>query len=259
MLEYSSTLWNTMIQSSHRQFKDQLYAAWAEIGKVLASPKRIELLDLIAQGERTVEALARETGLTVNNTSSHLNVLKTARLVGTRREAQFVCHHLVDDGVVALLRAVQALARRRLPDVDQLARTHLDDRDEIEPIDAKELQRRLHAGNVLVIDVRPIVEYEAGHIEGARSIPVDRLRAHLDELPKDREIVAYCRGPYCVFAVEAVRYLRGKGYSARRLDVGLPDWRAAGRAVVRGASEVTPSTIRTVVRRRPARAKERGR
>ena len=243
-----------MTQPTHRQFKDQLYAAWAEIGKVLASPKRIELLDLLAQGERTVEALARETGLTVNNTSSHLNVLKDARLVGTRREAQFVFHHLIDDGVVALLRAVQALARRRLPDVDQLTRTHLDERDEVEPIDSKELQRRLRARDVLVIDVRPRVEYDAGHIDGARSIPVDELRTQLDQLPKDREIVAYCRGPYCVFAVEAVRYLRGKGYSARRLDVGLPDWRAAGRVMARGSGDAAPSAVRTYARRRPARA-----
>ena len=151
-----------MPQPSHRQFKDQLYSAWAEIGKVLASPKRIELLDLLAQGERAVEALARETGLTVNNTSSHLNVLKDARLVGTRREAQFVFHHLVDDGVVALLRAVQALARRRLPDVEQLARTHLDDRDDVEPIDAKALQRRLRAGDVLGSVCKPFQRKRSG-------------------------------------------------------------------------------------------------
>lgn len=238
-----------MTQASRRRFKDQLYAAWAEIGKVLASPKRIELLDLLAQGERTVDALARETGLTVNNTSSHLNVLKDARLVGTRRAAQFVFHHLVDDGVVEVLRAVQQLARRRLPDIDRLARQELDERDEVEPIDARELQRRLRVGDVLVIDVRPAVEFEAGHIEGARSIPVDELPAQLRRLPRDREIIAYCRGPYCVFAVDAVRYLRSKGYRSRRLNVGLPDWRAAGRAIGRGDD----SAPRDATRRAPRR------
>ena len=243
-----------MTTTSHRQFKDQLYAAWAEIGKVLASPKRIELLDLLAQGERTVDALARETGLTVNNTSSHLNVLKKARLVGTRRDAQFVYHHLADDGVVDVLRAVQALARRRLPDVDQLARVHVDLKDELEPIDAKELQRRLRAGDVAVIDVRPALEYEAGHIAGARSIPLDELKSRLRQLPRDREIVAYCRGPYCVFAVDAVRFLRSKGYAARRLDVGFPDWRAAGRAITRGASDITSTVPRRASRQTPARA-----
>jgi len=248
-----------MTAASHRRFKDELYAAWAEIGKVLASPRRIELLDLLAQGERTVEQLARETGLTVNNTSSHLNVLKDARLAGTRREAQFIFHHLADDGVVPLLRAVQTIARRRLPDVDRLARTHLDERDEVEPIGAAELQRRLRKGDVLVIDVRPALEYDAGHIEGARSVPVDELRAHLARLPKDREIVAYCRGPYCVFAVEAVQYLRGKGYAARRLDVGLPDWRASGRAIARGAGDAAPSALHMAARRQPARTRARGR
>lgn len=221
----------------HRAVKDRLYAAWAETAKALASPKRVELLDLLAQGERTVEALARETGLTVNNTSSHLSVLKAARLVETRKEAQFVFYRLADDGVVALLRAVQAVARERLHEVEHLARTYLEGRDPIEPVDAKELRRRLRAGEVTVIDVRPAVEYEAGHIDGALSIPLGALDERTRELPKDRPIVAYCRGPYCVMAVEAVERLRQRGFDARRLADGLPDWRMSGLPVTTGPEE----------------------
>lgn len=232
-----------------RALKDQLYAAWADIGKAVASPKRIELLDLLAQGERTVEALARETGLTINNTSSHLNVLKEARLVGTRKEAQFVYHHLADDGVVAVLRTIQTLARRRLHEVDHLARTFLDARDPIEPIDAKELQRRLRLGDVTLIDVRPSLEYDAGHIPGAVSVPIEQLKDRLRDLPKRREVVAYCRGPYCVFAIEAVEHLRHQGFVARRLADGLPDWRIAGRPINQTARAANSSSPAATSRR----------
>jgi rhodanese-related sulfurtransferase len=221
----------------HRAVKDRLYNAWAETAKALASPKRVELLDLLAQGERTVEALAREAGLTINNTSSHLSVLKTARLVETRKEAQFVFYRLADDAVVALLRGVQAVARRQLHEVDHLARTYLDGRDPLEPVDAAEFRRRLKAGEVTVIDVRPALEYEAGHIPGALSVPLDRLDERLPDLPTDRPVVAYCRGPYCVYAVEAVERLRARGVDARRLADGLPDWRVAGHPVVAGPEQ----------------------
>jgi rhodanese-related sulfurtransferase len=224
----------------HRVVKDRLYAAWAETAKALASPKRVELLDLLAQGERTVEALARETGLTINNTSSHLGVLKGARLVETRKEAQFVFYRLAGDDVVALLRDVQAVARRRLYEVDYLARTYLDGRDPLEPVDAAELRRRLRAGEVTVIDVRPALEYEAGHIPGALSVPLEALDERLGELPTDRPVVAYCRGPYCVYAVEAVERLRQHGYEARRLADGLPDWRLAGHPVAAGPEAPQP-------------------
>ncbi len=216
--------------------KDRLYIAWAEIAKTLASPKRIELLDVLAQGERTVDALARETGLTVNNTSSHLSVLKGARLVETRKDAQFVFYRLADDAVIRVLREVQSLARRRQLEVDQLARTYIDDRDALEPIDASELRRRLREGDVTVIDVRPAAEFEAAHIAGAISIPVAELARRLTSISKRRLVVAYCRGPYCVLSVEAVAKLRSRGYRAVRLKDGLPDWKAAGLPVKVGQS-----------------------
>ena len=233
----------------HRTVKDRLYDAWAETAKALASPKRVELLDLLAQGERTVEALAREAGLTINNTSSHLNLLRAARLVETRREAQFVFYRLADDAVVALLRGVQEVARRRRHEVDYLARTYLDGRDPLEPVDAAELRRRLKAGEVTVIDVRPALEYEVGHIAGALSVPVEQLDARIPDLPKDRPIVAYCRGPYCVYAIEAVERLRERGYDARRLADGVPDWRRAGHPVAVGAE---PTAGTRTGSRRPA-------
>ena len=236
----------------HRAVKDRLYAAWADTAKALASPRRVELLDLLAQGERTVEALARETALTINNTSSHLSVLKAARLVETRKEAQFVYYRLADDGVLTLLRDVQTVARRRLHEVDHLARTYLEGRDSLEPVDAAELRRRLKSGAVTVIDVRPALEYEAGHIAGALSVPIGTLDARVDELPKDRPVVAYCRGPYCVMAVEAVERLRKRGYDARRFADGLPEWRLAGLPVTKGPEErsaVTRSRESTAARR----------
>lgn len=239
----------------HRAVKDLLYAAWADIAKALASPKRVELLDLLAQGERTVEALARESGLRVSNTSSHLSVLKAARLVETRKATQFVFYRLADDAVIALLRDVQALARRRLHEVDYLARTYLDGRDSLEPVDAAELRRRLKTGEVTVIDVRPALEYEAAHIAGALSVPLETLDARASDLPTDRPVVAYCRGPYCIYAVEAVERLRVRGIDARRLAAGLPDWRLAGYPVAVGP-ELSPTTPRrrsvTSSRRRAA-------
>lgn len=216
--------------------RDRLYGAWAEMARALASPKRIELLDVLAQGERTVDALARETKLTVNNTSSHLSVLKGARLVETRKQSQFVFYRLADDTVVRVLRELQSLARRRLLEVDQLARAYVDDRDALEPIDALELRRRLRAGDVTVIDVRPAAEFEAAHIAGASSIPVAELERRLTGIPKSRLVVAYCRGPYCVLSVEAVEKLRKRGYRAVRLREGLPDWKAAGLPVKVGQS-----------------------
>jgi rhodanese-related sulfurtransferase/DNA-binding transcriptional ArsR family regulator len=235
---------------NHRQVKDRLYAAWADVAKALASPRRVELLDLLAQGERPVEALAVETGLTINDTSSHLSVLKAARLVETRKEAQFVYYRLADEAVVALLRAVQALARRRLHEVDHLARTYLDGRDPLEPVDAAELRRRLKAGQVTLLDVRPALEYAAGHIPGALSVPLETLDARLRRLPAGRPIVAYCRGPYCVLAVEAVERLRRRGRDARRYGGGIPDWRAAGHPVATGPEEPRPRASNAA--RRPA-------
>jgi len=239
---------------NHRTVKDRLYAAWADTAKALASPKRVELLDLLAQGERTVESLAHETRLAINNTSSHLSVLKTARLVETRKVAQFVFYRLADDAVLTLLRDVQALARRRLHEVDHLARTYLDGRDPLEPVDARELRRRLKAGEVTVIDVRPALEYEAGHIAGALSVPLDTLDARAGDLPANRPVVAYCRGPYCVYAVEAIERLRARGIDARRLADGLPDWRLAGHPVAVGPElhDATPRRPQSTPSRRRA-------
>lgn len=215
--------------------KDRLYDAWASIAKALASAPRLELLDVLAQGERTVEALAREAGLTLNNTSAHLKVLKTARLVESRKTAQFVFYRLADDAVIPVIRGVQTLARRRLADVDALARAYVDGRDSLEPIDMTELRRRLRAGDVTLIDVRPSGEYDAGHIAGAASVPLGELERRLAAIPKRSPVVAYCRGPYCVLSAEAVEKLRRRGYRAVRLADGLPDWKAAGLPVAVGA------------------------
>lgn len=238
----------------HRDVKDSLYATWAETAQALASPKRVELVDILAQSERTVEALAREAGLTVNNTSSHLKVLKAARLVETRKEAQFVFYRLADNAVVSLLDGIQQVARRRRHEVSELADAYLEGRDGLEPVGAPELLRRLKSGDVTLIDVRPALEYDAGHIEGARSVPLSELQNRIREIPKGRPVVAYCRGPYCVLAVEAVEQLRAKGYEAQRFADGLPMWRVAGLPVVDGppprkphrrSSAATPRKART--------------
>ncbi len=218
----------------HRQIKDRLYSLWSDVGKALSSPKRLELLDLIAQGERTVDELARECGLSVNNTSSHLSVLRAAHLIEARKQSQSVYHRLAGNEVVLLLRMLQAVARVGFHEVEHLARTFLEGRDELEPLTAGELRDRLRSGKVTLIDVRPEIEYLAGHIEGALSVPLDRLNARLRDLPRGQPVVAYCRGPYCLFAVDAVQRLRKKGYPSLRLSDGYPDWAAAGLPIATG-------------------------
>ena len=219
---------------TQRIFKDPLYAQFARIGHAVASPKRIELLDLLAQGEKTVEQLAEQSATALKNTSAHLRVLRQARLVETRREGTFIYYRLADDEVLRFLRSLQALGRGRLAEVEQVASLYLDGRDELEPVSLEELRRRVREGDVTVIDVRPEDEYRAGHIPGALSIPVEQLGRRLREIPKRREVVAYCRGPYCVYSVEAVELLRKRGYRARRIREGLPDWRASGLPVAAG-------------------------
>jgi rhodanese-related sulfurtransferase len=218
-----------------RQVKNRLFSLWAEVGKALSSPKRLELLDLIAQGERTVEALANESGLTINNTSSHLSVLKAARLIQRRKEAQFVYHRLAGPEVVVLLRSVQAVSRTGFHEVEHLAQIYLEGRDALEPLTTSQLRARLRKGEVTLIDVRPELEYRAGHIEGAISVPLEKLKARSSEFPRSRPVIAYCRGPYCVFAVDAVEQLRKRGFKSFRLAVGYPDWAAAGLPVDLGA------------------------
>jgi rhodanese-related sulfurtransferase len=219
---------------SHREFKDPLYAQFARIGHAVASPKRIELLDLLSQGEKTVEQLAEQSATSVKNTSAHLRVLRQARLVDTRRDGTYVHYRLASDDVFRFIRDLQTLGRSRLAEVEQAAHAYIEGRDELEPVTLKDLRRRMRDGDVTVIDVRPAEEYHAGHIPGALSIPVAQLRRRLAEIPKGREVVAYCRGPYCVYSVEAVEVLRKHGYRARRAEEGLPDWRASGLPVAAG-------------------------
>jgi rhodanese-related sulfurtransferase len=220
-----------MNTATHREFKDRLFGQFARVGKALASPRRLEIVDLLAQGERTVEEIARETAMSVASASQHLQVLKAARMVEVRREGLYAHYRLADEDVFRTWQAVRALAESRLSEVDGVVEAYLADRDALEAVDATELMERLNEGSVVVLDVRPEAEYRGGHIPGALSVPVDALEAALQTLPRDREIVAYCRGPYCVFSDEAVALLRSRGYRARRLRQGLPDWRAAGMPV----------------------------
>lgn len=217
-----------MNSANHREFKDRLFEQFARIGKALASPKRLEILDLLAQGERTVEEIARETAMPVASASQHLQVLKGVRMVDSRREGLYAYYRLADEEVFLTWRAVRALGEARLAEIDRVLETYLEDRDALEAVGTTDLMERLGDGSVVVLDVRPEEEYRAGHIPGALSVPVDALDAVLQALPKDKEIVAYCRGPYCVFSDEAVKALSARGFRASRLAEGFPEWRAAG-------------------------------
>jgi rhodanese-related sulfurtransferase len=218
----------------HRQFKDALFAQFARIGHAVSSGKRIELLDLLSQGEKTVEQVAEQSATAVKNTSAHLRALRQARLVETRREGTYVYYRIADEDVFRFVRDLQKLAHSRLADVEHVVQVYLDGRDELEPVTLKELRRLMREGDVTVIDVRPTEEFEAGHIPGALSIPIPDLKKRLAEVPKRREVIAYCRGAYCVYSLVAVTLLRKHGYRARRADEGLPDWRAAGHDVAVG-------------------------
>ncbi len=226
----------------HRELKDPLYQQFARIGDALGSPRRIELLDLLAQGEKTVERLAEQAAMPVKNTSAHLRVLRQARLVETRRNGTFVHYRLAGDDVFDLLRALQIAARNRLAEVEQVTNLYLTRRDALEPVTGEELRRLVREGGVTVLDARPREEYEAGHIPGALSVPVDELERRLSAIPADREVIAYCRGPYCVFALEAVTLLRERGYRARRAEDGLPEWRSSGMPVATGPSPSSEPT-----------------
>ena len=221
--------------TAHREFKDALYGQFARIGHAFASRKRIEMLDLLAQGEKTVEVLAEETATPIKNTSAHLRVLRQAQLVETRRDGTYVHYRLADADVLRVLRAFEALGHQRLADVQQMVQLYMDGHDELKPVTFPELRRLIRDGDVTVLDVRPAEEFEAGHIAGALSIPVRELRRRVREIPKSHEVVAYCRGRYCIYSLDAVRLLRKQGYRARRAEEGLPDWRAAGLPVESGA------------------------
>lgn len=214
--------------TTHRLFKDAIYGQFARIGKAIAAPKRLELLDLLCQGPRTVEALAAQASISVANASQHLQVLRGARLVDAEKHGSYVQYRLADDDVCRFFVAFRGLAEARLAEVDQVTREYFESRGAMEPIEGDELVRRVQSGEVTVLDVRPPEEYVAGHIPGAISVPIPELQARLAELPRDRDIVAYCRGRYCVMAIEAVELLRREGFSAHRMEYGVGDWRARG-------------------------------
>jgi rhodanese-related sulfurtransferase/predicted transcriptional regulator len=218
-----------------RAAKTALFDAFAHVGKALASGRRIELLDVLANGERTVEELARQTGLSLANTSQHLGVLRQAGLVATHREGTFIAYRLAAPEVFELCSALRTVAAVQLAEVERLAEAYRGERNELEAVTRQELARRLADREPLVVlDVRPPAEHAAAHLPGAVSIPLEELRRRLAELPQDQEIVAYCRGPYCAFSHEAVRLLRSEGFTARRLEDGLPEWVAAGLPVGHG-------------------------
>ena len=222
---------NNISSTKKRDFKNRLYAEFARVGKTLASAHRLEILELLAQCERSVESLATETGLSVANTSRHLQQLRQAQLVATRREGLFVHYRLAGPEVISLLLALRHTGEQHLAEVDRVVHDFFGQRDGFEPVTPGELQQRLASGEVILLDVRPATEYASGHIAGARSIPVAQLKARLGELPRALQYIAYCRGPYCVYADEAVALLHANGRQARRLTVGYPEWLAAGRPV----------------------------
>ena len=217
-----------------RAAKDALFEGFAEMAKALSSGRRAEIVDVLAQGERSVEEMAAEIGQSVANTSHHLRALARAGLLVTRRDGTRIYYTLASDRVGDLWAALREVAKAHAAGLERLAAAYLGDRDGIEVVDRNELAARLEHGAVVVLDVRPPAEFGAGHIAGARSIPISELRRHLKALRKDTEVVAYCRGPYCVYADDAVRELRRRGFNASRLEDGFPEWKRAGLPVAVG-------------------------
>jgi rhodanese-related sulfurtransferase/DNA-binding transcriptional ArsR family regulator len=230
--------------SSHRQFKDALYGQFARIGKAVGSPHRIEILELLAQGERTVDSLATEIGLSLANASQHLQALRQAALVDSRKDGLFAYYRLAEPAVFDLCKAIRIVAERRLADLERLVHQHFGDRSDPEPVRMADLLKRARSKDVIILDARPAAEFQAGHIAGAISVPIDELQDRLRSLPTDREYVAYCRGPYCVYADRAVSLLRKSRRRARRLTEGFPEWRAAGYPIARGDEEHAPKRPR---------------
>jgi rhodanese-related sulfurtransferase/DNA-binding HxlR family transcriptional regulator len=208
--------------------KDALFDAFASVAKALGNGHRAEIVDVLAQGERSVEDIATEIGQSVANTSHHLRSLARAGLVSTRRDGTWIHYRLASSRVSELWAAMRDVAQEHVADLEHLAAAYLGDRAGIEEITRDELAERLRAGNIIVLDVRPTAEFAAGHVRGARSVPITELRRHLRTLPNDTDVVAYCRGPYCVYADEAVAQLHKRGYQARRLQDGYPEWERAG-------------------------------
>lgn len=218
---------------SDRAAKDALFDAFAEVAKALASGRRAEIVDVLAQAERSVEQLAGEIGQSVANTSHHLRAMARAGVLRTRREGTRIIYMLASDRVADVWAGLRDIATEHVAGINELAEAYVGDRSGLEPVTRVELEARLRAGDTVVLDVRPLAEYEAGHIPGAKSVPVGALR-RLRSLSKDIEIVAYCRGPFCVYADEAVRQLRTRGFTARRLEDGFPEWKRAGLPIAAG-------------------------
>ena len=214
--------------------KQALFAQFAAVAKTLGHAHRLELLEQLAQGERSVEVLAQRTGLSIANASQHLQQMRRAGLVANRRDGKFVYYRLTDEAVLDLLAALRRIAERNSAEVERVIRSYFNDRDALEPVSREELLQQSRAGAVTVLDVRPEDEFALGHLPGAVNIPLRALEARLSELDPSQEIVAYCRGPYCVLSYEAVAALRARGFKVRRLEDGLPEWRAAGLPVVTG-------------------------
>jgi ArsR family transcriptional regulator len=214
--------------------KRDLYAQFAAVAKAVANEHRLELLELVAQGERSVEALAERSGLSVANASQHLQHLRRAGLVAARRQAKFVLYRLADDAVLTMLAGMHKVAERNVGEVVRILRSYFHARDDLEPVSRTELAKRMKQGLVTVLDVRPEDEFALGHLPGARNVPLSQLKRQLRGLDRNTEIVAYCRGPYCVLSFEAVAQLRKLGFKARRLVDGLPEWKAAGLPVAVG-------------------------
>ena len=214
--------------------KKEIYEQISRIGKAVASPARLELLDLLTQGPRTVDVLAREAGLSVANASQHLRILRAARLVEAEKKGLFVTYRLADPKVGDFFFTLRALAEDRLADIERIVRQFMAGRESLEPVEKESLLERVREGVVTVVDVRPREEYRAGHIPGAVSVPLKELEPYLPRLPSDHQIVAYCRGPYCVLAIDAVEILRAHGFRAMRLDDGVLEWQARGLALAVG-------------------------
>ncbi len=216
--------------------KQALFAQFAAIAKALGHGHRLELLELLAQGERTVEVLAQLTGLSTANASQHLQNLKRSGLLKSRRQGKFVYYALADDGILNVLGALRRIAERNVAEVERVVRSYFNKLDDLEPVTRKQLLRMIREDAVMVLDVRPPDEFASGHVPGAVNIPLRALKERLSEINPDREIVAYCRGEYCVLSFEAVALLRARGFKVRRLEEGLPEWRAAGMPVKRGSA-----------------------
>jgi rhodanese-related sulfurtransferase/DNA-binding transcriptional ArsR family regulator len=244
---YRSSSWSgaqeVPVPESGRYYKDAVYEQLALVGKALSSAPRLEMLDVLLQAGRTVEVLAAEVEMSVANTSHHLQVLKRARLVEAERRGQFVTYRVADPTVGELLSAVRVLGERRLSEIDRVTQEFLADRQGMVVLDRQALRERIASGDCLVLDVRPVEEYAAAHVAGALSVPLEELERRLEELPRDRQIVAYCRGPYCVLAADAVDTLRRHGLDAVRATEAVQDWRALGVPVVTSDGSY-PSSLR---------------